>query len=204
MYNLLVGFPEGSASRERVLEYTEDHIRQYLSPNGQVDLSRLLHFPTLVMPEVGQPNSTQTARVGHIEDVAVNGRTLTFRFVPNPGIAEFDLGYVQSIANRLQITDWEFTRTHWAVKDVDLLRVLLGRAGLPDLAPQVFSFPTRTPVESDLVAVMMPFDPGFDATYAAIRGPPVTWGCAATGLTTFGTTTTSWMTSSVSSGGPAS
>lgn len=169
MYNLLVGFPEGVAYANRVLEYTEDSLRQYVAPGGNIDLSRLLRLPTLVMPEVGQPDSTQVARVGHLEELAASGRNYTFRFVPNPGIAEFDLSFLQSIASRLAIDDYEFVRTHWAVKDVDLHRVLLGAAGAPDLAPRVFKFPTRTPVESDLVAVMMPFDKSFDATYTAIK-----------------------------------
>jgi len=81
-------------------------------------------------------------------------------------------------------------RTHWAVKDVDLLDVLQ-RAGLlakdeipPALLapasptpppavnlpvqPTVFAIPAGTP-RHDLVAVMMPFAAEFDAIYATIE-----------------------------------
>jgi hypothetical protein len=53
MFNLLVGFSEGTALGGRVVEYTDDAIRAYIAPAGRVDTSRLLNLPTLVMPETG-------------------------------------------------------------------------------------------------------------------------------------------------------
>ena len=64
----------------------------------------------------------------------------------------------------------EFSRTHWAVKDVDLYRVLQeSTTGIRRLAPRVFRYPTEVARDADLVAVMMPFDARFDAVYEALR-----------------------------------
>lgn len=53
-------------------------------------------------------------------------------------VPEFATDRVQEIADRLQITQWEFTRTHWAVKDVDLYRVLTRvESGYQSRAPGV-------------------------------------------------------------------
>ena len=141
MYNLLVGFPEGVADRSRVVEHTDEALQAYIAPGGQVDPARLIHLPVLVMPEIGRSTARQVARVGHIEDLAVHTPKLyKFRFVANPEVPEFATSRVQQIADRLQIAEWEFSRTHWAVKDVDLYRVLqesitgISRAGvsIPD------------------------------------------------------------------------
>lgn len=170
MYNLLVGFPSGVADRSRVVEHTDDAPRAYIAPSGEVDLARLIHLPTLVMPEIGDSTARQVARVGHIEDLAVfTSKQYRFRFVANPMVPEFATDRVQECADRLQITQWEFRRTHWAVKDVDLYRVLHESITGIKLAPRVFRFPTEVARDVDLVAVMMPFDARFTAVYEALR-----------------------------------
>jgi hypothetical protein len=170
VYNLLVGFTEGVADRSRVVEHTDDAVRAYVASSGEVDLARLIHLPTLVMPEIGHSAARQVARVGYLEDLAVfTSKQYRFRFVPNPEVPEFATNRVQEIAGRLQITQWEFSRTHWAVKDVDLYRVVQESITGIKLAPRVFRFPTEVAKEPDLVAVMMPFDARFQAVYRALR-----------------------------------
>lgn len=169
MYNLLVGFPEGSAFASRVVEYTDDVIRTYLAPGGRIDPTRLVNLPTLVMPETGDSTARQVARIGHIEDLALVGQDYRFRFVPSPEFAEISTDRIEQVALRLQIVDWEFSRTHWAVKDVDLYRVLRESVTGVRLAPRVFRLPTEVPRSNDLVAVMMPFESRFDAVYEALR-----------------------------------
>jgi hypothetical protein len=169
VFNLLVGFAEGVADRSRVVEYTDDSVLAYVAPSGAVDSARLLHLPTLVMPEVGDSTARQVARIGHIEDLIVSGKHYRFRFVANPAVPEVPTHRVQEIADRLRMDQWEFSRTHWAVKDVDLYRVLQESIMGAQLAPRVFRFPTEVPRAADLVAVMMPFDARFDAVYGALR-----------------------------------
>lgn len=169
MYNLIIGFIDGLASRDRLLEYTNDGLRQYVAPSGAVDVSRLVNLPTLVMPELQDGRSPQVARVGYVTDLALVGRDYRFRFVPNPAEPAIASDRIEKASRWLQIGDWEFNRHHWAVKDVDLYRVLhesvLGSA----LAPEVFRLPLEIPAERDLVAVMMPFEARFDGVYAALQ-----------------------------------
>ncbi|MER7420845.1 hypothetical protein ABT346_29370 [Micromonospora peucetia] len=168
MYNLLVGFPDGTAFGGRMVEHTDDAVRAYVAPSGRVDTSRLINLPTLVMPELGD-REPQVARVGHIENLMLSGSDYRFRFVPNPLVAEIPLARVEELAQHLGITGWELTRTHWAVKDVDLYRVLNEAVAGAAPAPRVFRLPAEVRREADLVAVMMPFDSRFDRVYETLR-----------------------------------
>ncbi|MGO8958420.1 MAG: hypothetical protein ACLQFR_13780 [Streptosporangiaceae bacterium] len=169
MYNLIVGFIDGVASGSRLLEHTDGAVRQYVAPSGAVDVFRLASFPTLVMPELQDRRSPQVARVGDVADLALVGRDYRFRFVPNPAVPAIASDRIERASRWLQIDDWEFNRHHWAVKNVDLYRVLQESILEPALAPKVFRLPVEIPSEHDLVAVMMPFDARFDNVYATLQ-----------------------------------
>lgn len=169
MYNLIVGFIEGMASRDRMLEHTDDAVRQYVAPSGALDVSRLGNFPTLMMPELQDKRSSQMARVGDIADLVLTGRDYRFRFVPDPAIPAISSDRVERASRWLEIGDWEFNRHHWAVKNVDLYRVLHEKILGSPLAPKIFRLPAEIPVERDLVAVMMPFDVRFNNVYAMLQ-----------------------------------
>lgn len=169
MYNLIVGFIDGVASGDRLLEHTDDAVRQYVAPSGAVDVSRLVNFPTLVMPELQDRRSPQVARVGYVADLALSGRDYRFRFVPNPAVPAIVSDRIERASRWLEIGDWEFNRHHWAVKNVDLYRVLQESILEPSMAPKIFRLPVEIPAEQDLVAVMMPFDARFDNVYATLQ-----------------------------------
>ena len=169
MYNLIVGFTDGVASGDRLLEYTGDVLQQYVAPSGAVDVSRLINLPTLVMPELQDRRSPQVARVGYVADLALVGRDYRFRFVPNPAVPAIASDRIERASRWLEIGDWEFNRHHWAVKNVDLYRVLHESILGPALAPKVFRLPVEIPAEQDLVAVMMPFDARFNNVYTALQ-----------------------------------
>ena len=176
MYNLLIGFADGTASADRIGEYTSDAVKAYVAPGGTVDPRRLLNLPTLVMPELGDSNSRQVARVGHIEDLVLKGRDYTYRFIPDPEVGLISTDRIKESADELDIGKWEFQRTHWAVKEVDLRHVLSGSISGIRLAPRVFKFPIELPRDPDLVAVMMPFGAEFDPVYEVIRTAATTAG----------------------------
>ena len=169
MYNLLIGLTRGEVGADRLLEHTADDVREYLAPEvGQVRIERLLNLPTLLMPETGFDDEPQIARVGHVTNVNKSMYGYTFSFVPNPAIAPIPSPRIEAAAGVLDITDWEFHRTHWAVKDVDLYRVLDQELSAR-VKPKVFQFPTSEPFDPDLVAVMMPFSPAFSAVYESLK-----------------------------------
>lgn len=169
MYNLLIGLTRGEVGADRLLEHTADDVREYVAPEvGQVRIERLLNLPTLLMPETGFDDEPQIARVGHVKNVNKSRYGYTFSFVPNPAIAPIPSPRIEAAAGVLDITDWEFHRTHWAVKDVDLYRVLDQELSAR-VKPKVFQFPTSEPFDPDLVAVMMPFSPAFSAVYESLK-----------------------------------
>lgn len=169
MYNLLIGLTRGEVGADRLLEHTSDDVRQYLAPEtGQVRFERLLNLPTLLMPETGFDDEPQIARVGHVTNVNKSRNGYTFSFVPNPAIEPILSSRIEAAAGALDITDWEFHRTHWAVKDVDLYRVLDQELS-SWVKPKVFQFPTSEPFDPDLVAVMMPFSPAFAEVYESLK-----------------------------------
>ena len=64
---------------------------------------------------------------------------------------------------------FEFTRTHWAVKDFDLYKSLLVNSKPVRLSPKVFSLPQYETIIPTLVSAMMPFEMNFNAVYEALK-----------------------------------
>lgn len=170
MYNLLVGFPDGSAHASRVLEYTTDGVKSKVAPQGILDPSILMGLPTVVMPEIGQ-GEPEFARLGRILDLSKHGGNYEYRFVPDRSVSPLPLDKLLADADRWSIDKYEFYRTHWAVKDVDAYAAMWGTVAGPSMpGPKAFHLPTQKLQSEDLVAVMMPFDAKFTPVYDALRG----------------------------------
>lgn len=169
MYNLIVGAGDGDGalSTERILEFRDQEVDYYVRPNGLPDKDRLLTLPTLMMPETGSSASRQVAVVGNVVDVRQVGREWRFRVLRDQAIPEIPTDRIQSAARALGIDDWDFTRTRWSVKNVDLYRALVGEKMFGIAAPTVFKLPADPP-DPNLVSVMMPFD-GFDRVFRTIQ-----------------------------------
>ncbi|MDO4255631.1 MAG: hypothetical protein Q4C90_00410 [Kocuria sp.] len=100
--------------------------------------------------------------------------------MPNPNVDPIPASTIQNLVTDLEIISegWgEFSRTHWAVKDVDLFQVLFEhQTRLSKGGSQAFRssgavrFPVETPRNPKLVAVMMPFKKEFDVVHETIRG----------------------------------
>jgi len=172
MFSLHVGIGDGTVPSGRLLEYTDDATRKELATN----FSALQELPVLSMPEVGDDRFEQVAQIGTATALKPNGNGHRFRFVRDPRFLPIPLTTISALAGDLGITDWELTRTHWAVKNVNLFEVLLAAGA--DIASgassvsepsAVVQFPIDTPRDPRLVAVMMPFSPEFDVIYETIE-----------------------------------
>ncbi|MEB1490063.1 toll/interleukin-1 receptor domain-containing protein [Xanthomonas campestris pv. campestris] len=145
MYNLLMVYKEGTWDEEefvlelpRFLEHTAQPLIDRFGSLDQSVIQALKSMPTLFAyedrgREVGLP-----ARVGSIEDIQVRygGLRITWSF--DAGVAPIPAGTLREMFGQLDIADrnWEHTRTHWAVKDVDLYDVLLRHGLLEDDSTQ--------------------------------------------------------------------
>jgi hypothetical protein len=177
-----------SMPRSRFGEYTSESLRQRYATFTPDAIRELQTFPSLFAYEhpVGQ-----AARLGRITRITQpSGPDIRFAFELFDGVPAITTDLQTRIAWDLDLGEWEINRTHWAVKDVDLLDVLRRNRILPldarlpgiqqptaaispptvplPIRPSVFAIPT-TPQSTTLVAVMMPFASSYDSVYAGIE-----------------------------------
>lgn len=140
----------------------------------------------------------QDARVGRITAILVQSRHVLLHYEFDPSIAPIPHGLLDTHKVDLDIGDWELNRTHWAVKDVDLIAFLqahdlisaadadaepdeiqleeLPRSEPIPISPTAFRIPDE-PADPTLVSFMMPFTAAFDGVLTSVRDA-----CQDTGL----------------------
>jgi hypothetical protein len=175
--------------RSRFGEYTAEGLRVRYERLDDEALGELRSIPALLAYEQGHSLPARVARITKFSQSA--GDELRFEYELVEGIPSIDADVVTDLAWELDIGGFEMNRTHWAVKDVDLIDVLR-EAGVVEakvsrdrlvfpsgpsassrhaqltVTPSVFSLPGKKP-DPKLAAVMMPFAREFDDTYRAVR-----------------------------------
>lgn len=130
MFNLLVSADSTAWESDQRMTMLASRFGEYsgdeyagISLKDQSSLKRLEQAQTLLMYEtgVGSPNA-DVVRIGQMRDIRVSGGQITFRFSETGRIPQEK---VDELAHRLQLGDWEKTRTHWALKDGDIPQELL-------------------------------------------------------------------------------
>ena len=172
MFNLLMKYmPWGQGSDTipvgRIFKYTEPKVIAKFQNGDQPSLNELIKLPCLFMQE---GTDDQLAHVGTITRARITAGQIAIEYhydldippILNSTIfskkIDFDMGH-----------DFEFSRSHWAVKDVDLYQILLRNAKPRRQRPVVFTIPENEKIELTLVSAMMPFNAGFSAVYDTIR-----------------------------------
>jgi len=173
VFNLLVRGNGWADARDtmpevRVLEHTADHLKQKFKPLGQLDFPSLISLPTVFLEE-SSDRGDQVARIGTIIRTRISGRDIVLEYAYDPSTPPLTNNQLKEFAIDLDIEDFEFHRTHWSVKDVDLFRVLFRNMQPRRQLPKVFQIADPEKIEPSLVSAMMPFNPRFDAVYAAIK-----------------------------------
>lgn len=173
MFNLLVSGIGWADSRDtfpasRVLEYTNEEVANNFRTNGVLDLQALMSLPCLFLQET-QGNEDQIARVGKITHASINGREIMLEYYFDQNFPPLTNQALEGFAAELNIDAFEFVRTHWAVKDVDLFRILIRNMQPRRPQPRVFHISDPERIEPTLVSAMMPFHPGFDNVYAELQ-----------------------------------
>jgi hypothetical protein len=173
VFNFLVKFQPWREGHDRIeagraLEYTEQSLKDRFMPEGQLDLDTLAHLPTLFLQETGnQPG--RMARVGRITRARKDGREILLDYSYEPEVPAIPNEVLANFANELEIRDFEFSRTHWAVKDADLFRAILRNTSSRRQRPAVFQIPEFENIEPSLVSVMMPFQAEFRSIYTTLK-----------------------------------
>lgn len=173
MFNLLVSGSGWADARDtmtegRALEYTELNLMEIFKPGGQLDFPALISLPTLFLEE-SSGRGDQAARVGTITRARISGRDIVLEYTYDPAVPPLTNNWLEQFAADLDIDNFQFHRTHWLVKDVDLFRVLLRNLQPLRQLPKVFQLADPENIEPNLVSTMMPFHPSFDAVHAALK-----------------------------------
>jgi hypothetical protein len=172
MFNLIMRQFDWGSGREtmpvsRFFEYTDDHIAGQFRQGDDLLLDRLAALPCLLMPEGVRD---EIGYVGQVNRAHVAGNEVLFEFSLYTEVPPLQNSMIY--ANRMALDmrhDFEFSRNHWAVKDVDLFRFLLSNVRPRRQRPTIFQVPEHENIEPTLASAMMPFDAGFNAVYDSIR-----------------------------------
>lgn len=173
MFNLLmfnVDWPSGRVTvpTGRMFEYTDDHITEQFRDSDRTPLlDRLTALPCLFCEE---GTTTETAYLGQINRARIVGRDVSLEISIDAEVPPLQNSMIYANRAELQMPhEFEFSRNHWAVKDVDLYRFLLRNVRPRRQRPSVFEIAEHENIEPTLASAMMPFDAGFNAVYDAIR-----------------------------------
>lgn len=172
MFNLIMTGQEWDGDRitislPRLFEYTEEDVANKFRRDGNPDFASLARLPCLFMNE-GTEN--EIARVGMLVRTRIVGRDVVLEYTFDEAVPPILNSSI--FLNKLEFEmpyDWEFSRNHWAVKDVDLYRVLFRLVKPGRQRPIVFALPEHEQIELELVSAMMPFSAEFAEVYATIR-----------------------------------
>jgi hypothetical protein len=173
MFNLLVKFGPWGDGRDsmpvgRMLEYTEDSIQEHFAPKWKFDFEALIKLPSLFVEETTRERD-QIARVGLITGARIYGKEVIVEYSYEPSVPGASQAMLEEFASDLDMKEFEFSRTHWAVKCVDLYRFLLKRANRRRQLPKVFSLPEIERIDANLMSAMMPFDMKLDRVYETLK-----------------------------------
>jgi len=135
MYNLLVTADTGSRredgkgawerefyeyDKSRFLEYTNEKLAKHFKHLTDETIEQLKSLPCLFAYEGTKKN----VRIGYLTEIKDRGRNILIQYTFYDDIPEIPFSTIEPISPLLDIRDWEMNRTHWAVKDEDLLKIL--------------------------------------------------------------------------------
>lgn len=172
MYNLLIQSQPWSGGNEsfderRLFEYTDDILSDKFSNKNSVLLEKLITLPCLFMRE---GKNDELARLGTISEAKIVSNNILIQYSFDAGVSPISNKNILANKHHFGINrDSEFSRTHWAIKDVDLIRTLLRLRQPLRQSPRVFFIPEIKEMNSNLISVMMPFDSKFDGVYNALQ-----------------------------------
>lgn len=149
---------------ERLFECTESGVKARYEEN----LASLAELPALVVAETPpNPKSRIPAFLSRIGDVRKRGRRVEFNY---RHLSDRTTSWEVFDSDLFGFGRFERSRTHWAVKEGDLISMffkLTERRMVFD-KPKFFNVDWPLP-ERDHIAVMMPFAPEFDPVYEVIK-----------------------------------
>lgn len=143
MFNLLISGNVTAWETDQLMRMDAVRFKEYSGSESEpiaaetpASLKGLEEIPSLLMYERGTEGpAADTVRYGFLRDVRLVKRELQFHF-SEEGV--FPRAVINEFAERLGLSQWEWGRTHWAIKDGGIPTALLER--LQPTYDVVFSF----------------------------------------------------------------
>jgi hypothetical protein len=203
MYNLFVTSSGGTWDEtpyeyrlgRSIREHTDEGLTAKYGSFSAAAVKELISFPCLFAYETG---NEEPARIGWLTRIRTRDGLVRMEYQFEPSSPPIPNEALERLGWDLAISSGEMYRTHWALKDADLLPVLIDAGAIPSDAlasqpagskvislglhksvtdivaqPSVFKLP-GTLQQSDLISVMMPFDASLSGVYGAIQTACVT------------------------------
>lgn len=105
------------------IEYTVNEISERYKNFDENALLELMSFPTLFITE----HESSDSLIGLIRNIKIRDRSVVVEFEIDKGMPILPNGTIESLRVDLDLGAWELSRTHWAIKDEDLLKILTQR-----------------------------------------------------------------------------
>lgn len=107
-----------------MFEYTDDVLVEQFKPGGTINTDSVTRLPALFVRKTAR-TVDHIAQVGNIIRVQGSGKELQVEYIFDETISPIANSTLEKLSDELKIHSFEFSRTHWAIKDVDLFKVLL-------------------------------------------------------------------------------
>lgn len=134
MYNLFVtadcdawdGTPVKFDLSRCLREYTDDGLKDQYAQLSDSKIAQLQLYPCLFACESG---CDKPAKIGHLTRVTKRGHWVRIEYALDANFPEVPPSDLARLEWDLDIGNWEMSRTHWALKDLDL-HTVLSHAGI--------------------------------------------------------------------------
>lgn len=151
----------------RMFEYTEAHIAEQFRLNNVPLVDKLTALPCVFCEE---GTEDEVAYVGQINRARIVGSDISLEISFDADVPVLTNSLLYNNRGELDMPrDFEFSRNHWAVKEIDLYRFLLRQVRPRRQRPTVFPLAEHENLDPHLASAMMPFAAGFNAVFDAIR-----------------------------------
>lgn len=152
MFNFIVkceawGEGHDSFPSSRIFEYTEQPLIDRFKSGDKLELEALKELPTVFVQEI-YGDGNQVARVGKILSTYWSGQDVMLEYIYYQDVPPILNRNFQIFAGKLGIENFEFSRTHWSVKNVDLYRGLLSNLQPRRSWPNVFQLSDPEAIET--------------------------------------------------------
>ncbi|HEN5539653.1 TPA: hypothetical protein ACF74P_003023 [Legionella pneumophila] len=170
MYHLLINSEgwlgeKGTMPNSRVFEYTNPEICEKFKSGNEFNIQQIASIPAIFASEINSAG-VQDVCVGRITNVTQSDDKIHIEYYLDKDILGFSRLSLENLTNELEIENFELYRTHWAIKNIDLFKILFKKL---TNKPKVFRLEYLRSSKTHLIGVMMPFDQKFSDVYQVIN-----------------------------------